>query len=899
MELFHGRRDVYAAQWLKEGKPNYSPVCGNRWNPALCKRPHIKCADCACTSYLPFDEKVAAAHLNGQKVIGIYTILPGDLCHFLAIDLDEGNWRDDVTAIRTVCRERAIPCTVEISRSGNGAHVWFFFEEAENAASARCFGIGILDAAMRSRAAMSFKSYDRMFPNQDTMPKGGIGNLIALPLQREAARTTGGSLFVDESFKPYPDQWAYLSEVVRLRHEEIIAFGEKAEGTQKSVPDGEAVKPWQREVQPASEDFGDFVSITLADRMYISADGLSEKAKAALKRIAAFKNPAFYKQQAMRMPVRDTPRTICCAEISDEYICLPRGCLQSVTELVESAGRKTGITDERQRGRAIQAEFCGTLRDEQIPAVQALASQDNGILSAATAFGKTVVAAALIAAKKVNTLIIVNRTQLLDQWQERLTQFLNIQEELPEQPKKRGRARHREVIGRFGAGKNTRSGIVDIAVMQSLGKADEIRDWIGEYGMVIVDECHHVPAFTFEAVMKAVPARYTFGLTATPKRADGHQPILNMYLGPIRYQADALAQSVLHPFTHVMVPRFTGAAYTTEEGRTLSIVNLYEQIMRDELRNAMIVEDVLTCVREKRNCLVLSERTEHVHMLAEQIGVSSVHVFTLTGSARPAEKQLLLTEVRNAPPDEPLVICATGKYIGEGFDESRLDTLFLTMPIAWKGTLAQYIGRLHRLHEGKQEVRVYDYIDNNTEMLSRMYAKRLKGYAAIGYQAAALSDDGNTPDVIYHSDNYLETLTADINRAERTVLIASPFVADSVIRQLAPSLQEAIKRRVAVTILCNPPENFNENAQASMLTAIDRLKELSAEVRISADRKYRFAILDEATVWYGGINLLGGHAEESALRIVSRKIAKAVQPTDTTRIASDEAVARTAARDDR
>lgn len=807
ISLFRGRTDVYARQWRKDEKVGYSPVCANRWNPSVCKKPNMKCADCPNTAYQSFTEQVAMNHLTGKQIIGIYTILPGDLCYFLAIDFDEADWKQDVEALRKVCASEHVPCSVEISRSGNGAHVWFFFDQEENAAQARRFGTRLLDQAMQSRAKLSFASYDRMFPNQDTMPKGGIGNLIALPLQRGAAQTTGGSLFVDEGFVPYSDQWVYLSGVERVPHETVMnAASHVPDHTMDDAPS----KPWSVKEPLGAADFGESITVTIADRLYISMSGVSQKALATLKKLAAFRNPAFYKQQAMRMPIWNIPRIICCAEFEDEYLCLPRGCSEQVQELCDSLGCQFVCEDERQHGRMIDVCFNGELREEQRPALDALVAHENGILSATTAFGKTVIGAALIAEKKVNTLILVNRTQLVGQWKERLGQFLIINEELPEQPKKRGRKRQREIIGQYGAGKDTRSGIVDVAVMQSIGKPDEIPAWVKEYSMVIVDECHHVPAFSFEQVLKTIPARYTYGLTATPKRADGHQPILNMYLGPVRYQVDALSQALLRPFSHLMIPRFTGAAYKANNGNRISLTGLYQQMLEDDIRNGMIIDDISACIAEGRNCLVLSERTAHIQKLAQQLEGKTPNLFLMLGSASPADKKKQLDALRHTSPDTPLVICATGKYIGEGFDESRLDTLFLTMPISWEGTLAQYVGRLHRRHEGKQEVRVYDYIDNNTEMLARMYNKRLKGYAVIGYQAAAVMSGDASQDMIFNTDSYLDAFVQDLCAAEKSVVIASPYIARSTIHKLQQFITEAIQRRVYITVLCKHPDSFSE-----------------------------------------------------------------------------------------
>lgn len=797
MALFRGRTDVYAKQWRKEDRIEYSPVCANRWNPAVCGKPKQKCADCQHTAYQPLNEAVLAAHLQGKQVVGIYSMLPGDVCHFLAIDFDAGDWKLDVTALREACREKGVPHTVEVSRSGSGAHVWFFFEQGENAAQARRFGAQLMDAVMRKRAKLSFASYDRMFPNQDTMPKGGIGNLIALPLQKEAAKMHGGSLFVDDAFQPYPDQWVYLSGIQRVTHALLAEIAESREQSMEKAT-----------IQAV--DFANPLEILLSDRLYIATDCVPQAALTELKRIAAFPNPAFYKQQAMRMPVWNIPRTICCASFEETHFCLPRGCLPQVRETVTQLGGRVVIQDQRQTGRSIDVQFSGTLREEQKSALKALSTHEDGILSAATAFGKTVVGAALIAEKKVSTLILVNRTQLLAQWKERLSQFLTVNETLPEQPKKRGLQKVREVIGQYGAGRDTRGGVVDVAVMQALGASGQLPAWIREYGMVIVDECHHVPALTFENVLKAIPAKYIYGLTATPKRADGQQPILHMYLGPIRYQVDALTQAMLRPFVHLMIPRFTGAAYVAESGGRVGLTEIERQMTADA----------------------------------------------------------------------PLLICATGKYIGEGFDESRLDTLFLTMPISWAGTLAQYAGRLHRQHEGKQEVRIYDYIDNNTEMLTRMYNKRLKGYAAIGYQAAAAPSGNAAGNLIYSSGDYWETFLQDISQAEKPIVIASPYIAASTVQKLRDAFREAKARRVALVVLCRNPGEMADTAQSSMRRALEMLREIGAEVRFSKAAYHSYAAFDRRIAWYGGIQLLGVSGENSALRLVSEQMARAVVAED-------------------
>ena len=885
LSLFHGRDDVYARQWQsKEGKVGYSPACQNEWKRGICGKPKQKCADCGNAVYLPYDTEVIRTHLSGKCVIGIYPLRLNDTCAFLAIDFDEERWREDVCAVSDSCKKMSIPCAIEISRSGNGAHLWFFFSAPIEASRARAFGTLMLTIAMEQHARLAFSSYDRMFPNQDTMPKGGFGNLIALPFQ-PAAYKHGGAVFVDEQFHPYEDQWMFLSSIQRISSEQV----DKCLSQRAIPPMGELrietedaeSKPWRRtEIQLTSEDFPSIVQATMADRLYIPIEGLSNRAQNKLKRLAAFRNPQFYQAQAMRMPIWNKQRVICCAEYIDQYLCLPRGCKEQLSELVNQSGASVNWSDERNVGRSIEVSFTGTLRDEQESALNALLAYDNGILSATTAFGKTVVGAALIAERKVNTLILVHRKQLLSQWKERLGTFLEIHEQLPEMPQKRGRKKVREVIGTFGSGKDTRGGIVDIAIMQSMGAADAIMPWIADYGMVIVDECHHVPAVSFEEVLKSVRSKYIYGLTATPTRQDGHHPILSMYLGDIRYRVDAKAQADKRPFTHVMIPRFTGACYhLDQEAKMPAIGQYYAQILQDDLRNHMIVDDVLACIKEGRNCLLLSERTRHVALLSELLNQQGVEVLVMTGGKTNAETKRQMESLRDASTDKSLVICATGKYIGEGFDEARLDTLFLTMPISWQGTLAQYAGRLHRLYEGKCEVRVYDYIDNHAEMLEKMYHKRLKGYASIGYHVAAEQEEANVgSDIIYDQNTFQDRFLFDLGQARKSIVIVSPYATLRRVQWLDAVLHKALDSRVAITVMTRPADAFHGRSKEAAGIAIERLETMGVTVHCRDSIHQKYVVIDEQLVWYGSINLLSfGSSQESMMRLVSGSVARALK----------------------
>lgn len=365
MSLFQGRSDVYARRWEgKNGRSGYSPACKNEWRRGVCIKPKGKCSECSHVEYLSYDMNAVAAHLGGGCVLGIYPLLLDETCRFLAIDFDEERWRDDVRMVADTCQAQGIPCSVEVSRSGNGAHLWIFFSEPIAAIKARALGSTVLTLAMQEHARLSFKSYDRMFPNQDTMPKGGFGNLIALPLQVAAARH-GGSLFVDDAFKPYADQWVYLSSVQKLSLPQVDALLAKLHTPPLGALRPEEDEKSHREAALKSGDVPPIVEITLSDRLYIPMKGFSNKAQNQLKRIAAFRNPQFYRSQAMRMPVWNIPRVICCAEYVSDSLALPRGCMDELTKWLQDNHVEVKLRDERGQGKSIDVTFKGELRGEQ------------------------------------------------------------------------------------------------------------------------------------------------------------------------------------------------------------------------------------------------------------------------------------------------------------------------------------------------------------------------------------------------------------------------------------------------------------------------------------------------------------------------------------------------------
>jgi type III restriction protein res subunit len=728
LSVFKGRENLYAKRYYstKTGKTGYTPVCRNEWVPGLCDKRERRCPDCPNREFLPLTAEVVKAHLIGQDplcqdVVAIYPMLEDNTTWLLAADFDEENWQADVAAFCKCCREIGLTPAVERSRSGNGAHVWLFFSNPVPAADARRLGSGLLTQTMACRHELSFASYDRLFPSQDIIPKGGFGNLIALPFQGQAQKN-GNSLFVDERLVPYPDQWAFLSSLPKISPEQLTE-------------------------------------------------------------------------------------------------CLQRLCRDGET----------------------------------------------------TAFGKTVIGAYLIGQRKTNTLILVQSSTLLEQWKSSLEQFLDIHEVLPEPPKKRGRKRKIHLIGQIGAGKNTRSGIIDIAIMQSLFEGEEktVKSFVSEYGMVIVDECHHVAAFTFESVLKSVEAKYVYGLSATPVRKDGHHPIIFMQCGPVRYLVDAKSQAEKRAFTHFVIPRFTRTRLPSVAG----IQDLYAGVTENDNRNALLAADTLKLVREGRTPILLTERKEHAAQLAALLEGKVHHVFLLIGSDKQKDKREKIAALQAVPTDEDIVVIATGKYIGEGFDFPRLDTLLLVMPISWKGTLAQYAGRLHRNYEGKHEVRIYDYVDVHVPTLDRMYHKRLKGYAELGYQVK-FGERDDSVSMIYDGYASMAPFFQDLSDAAKNVVIVSPYIQKGRVSKLLPTLQERLLSGVEVVIYVKDADNFDSKYQSDIREAVAMLEQIGVTVIKHKELQQRYAVIDESVVWYGSVDFLAfGRKDTDVLRFENADIA--------------------------
>ena len=684
-------------------------------------------------------DRVISDHLRGRHIAGVYPLLEDETCWFIALDFDKADWQTDIAAFREACQQHGLNPAVERSRSGKGGHVWFFFGDPVSASAARKMGCYLITETMARRDQLPMSSYDRLFPNQDTMPRGGLGNLIALPLQHEP-RQQGNTVFVDEAWAQYADQWVYLAGLPRIESSRVkdlareaversLVIGARLVQTTEDTTDKLRLEPSPGRVRVRIDDpLPSRVRPVLGAQLLVDTEGWPTALIDQVKRLATFENPAFYKRQAMRLSTALTPRVISCSDEAPNRVGLPRGCLHELEELMGENGIEVDIDDQRLKGAPILRQFRGKLTSLQRQAVGALLSHDIGVFVSPPGTGKTVVGTHLVARRGCSTLILVHRTQLLDQWRTQLSVFLDLK---PSQ------------IGQIGGGKRKVTGELDVAMLQSLVRRGTVDDVVSGYGHVIVDECHHVPAVSFEKVMRKVKARYITGLTATPQRRDGHHPILYFQLGPTRFSVSPKSDAALRPFEHRLTVRQT--AFRLQGGSSeVGIQEIYAQLATDQTRNEMILDDVIGALEEGRSPLLLTERRDHVDYFAAQLGSVARHVVVLRGGMGLKQRREVMDQLQNIPEEEERLVIATGRYIGEGFDDARLDTLFLAMPVSWKGTLVQYAGRLHRQHHSKSEVRILDYVDSQVPMLASMFKKRLKGYRSMGYNLESLSRGDNS-----------------------------------------------------------------------------------------------------------------------------------------------------------
>lgn len=921
---FWGRQDVYSKRYVKKGtgEAGYYPQCNHFWSEKCPRKmgKKIKCRDCASQSWKQLDIAVLKRHLEGKAadasdVVGIYPLLPDDTCRFLVFDFDnhekdadrecvsnaDERWKEEVEALREICRLNGIDALAERSRSGRGAHVWIFFQSAVDASLARKFGFALLEKGAESVNLKSFSYYDRMLPAQDHIPDGGksgrpgLGNLIALPLQGQALKK-GNSAFIDENWNAYPDQWGELFSRQRLSKEFMETYirnwqpanlfeetGEnqrnQSQGEQgQAKQNKERIKPWEQNREFLAEDVDGKLMLSLSNLIYVDTSNLKPRIQNRIRKMAAFANPVFYKNQAMGLSNFANGRYIYLGQDEGGYIGIPRGLREELIERCGRAGIAWEEEDARVQGRGIQVGFNGQLREAQAVAAEKMLEHQTGILSAATAFGKTVVCSYLIAAKKVSALILLESSSLIEQWQEALAKFLMIDEELPEYQTPSGRTRKRKsIIGKLQGAHDSMTGIIDIAMAGSLYKKGELHPRLQEYGMVIVDECHHAASDTIVGILREAKAKYVYGVTATPMRGDGLEKITYKMIGPVRYCYRARDMAKEQGIRHFVYPRFTRTVSPHRLGEKMHVNEAYELVRDSEMRNEQIVADVRLCMEKGRSPVILSKYKEHARRLYERLREYADRAFLLLGDNPRKEQKKLLEEMKQVSREQSVLLVATGQLIGEGFDYPRLDTLIMATPVAWKGVVEQYVGRLNREYDGKEAVIIYDYVDRHIPVFDRMYGKRLRAYKQIGYEICTGIEtvEAKETNAIFDIENYEAVYRQDLLGASKEIVISSPGLGRDKVHQMIELLGGRQEEGVLVTIVTWHPDTYKFGSSEARMNLMEELRQAGFQVRLVDDNCEHYTIIDREIVWYGSMNFLSKEdAEDNLMRVCSGKIAE-------------------------
>ena len=815
--VFAGRYDVYAKSFINDqGKIQYFPSYDYGWK----QLPPEK------RSFQTLTDSVLKSHFRGETAIGIFPMHLDDSCYFLVLDLDERDWKEAGLAIRRIARERQMEAHLEISRSGHGLHIWFFFEEAIPSREARLFGKKLLELAMQESMQLSFDSFDRMFPNQDVLPKGGFGNLIALPFQGEAYHQ-GRTVFVDEHFQPYEDQWRYLQEIQRVSTAKVALLIQEELGKQELDKE---------------------LKVVLSNMIQLEKSSVTPKTLFFLKNMASFSNPEFYLKQAMRQPTYQIPERMYLFGESDHYLWLPRGLLYPLQDKF----KQVSVEDRRKVQRSIRVEFKGELTFEQELALSDMISKENGLLHAETGFGKTVLGAALISERKTKTIILVHNRQLLDQWLDRLNHFLTFEEEEATRYTASGREKVIGYVGQYGGTRKWLSKLVDIVMIQSLFKLENSQSLLDEYEMMIVDECHHVSALMFEKVVAQFRGKYLYGLTATPERKNGHEPIVFQRIGEILHTADKRETD----FKRQLQLRFTSFGHLEiEKTKASNFIQLSDWIATDSARNQMILKDILDQVAEGRNILVLVNRIQQIDVFEKLLKEKELDdCYIISGKTKVRERTSLLETLEQS--DKGFVLLSTGKYIGEGFDLPQLDTLILAAPFSWKNNLIQYAGRIHRNYKDKSLVRIFDYVDIHVPYLEKMFQKRQVAYRKMDYRVI----EGEEKQFVYVDSRYENVLREDLAGERQECLLILPYVHQT---KLMKFLKEF---RISQIEICIPETVANK-------AWLDQMKSKKIKVSFTQSKIVTpILLVNKTIVWYGAMPLLGKVDEMTILRLESASI---------------------------
>ena len=894
-----GRKDVYDLRYTnpKTGKNGYYTQCFNRWDRDchIQKRDGVRCKDCELRAYKPITLPLIKAHMtgtdpNGNDVVAIYPMLENNLCQLLVFDFDnhakgaeqddhaniDDSWKEEINALRRICKNLDVDAVVERSRSGRGAHLWIFFKEMIPARLARRFGFALLEKGAESVNLKSFRYYDRMIPTQDVLPDGGLGNVIALPLQGLALKS-GNSAFVDDNWNAYEDQLKVLAGTRRLTRQEIEDYLSLWYSAGSASEDDGNDTPWDKSTEIESGGVDGVVHIVLSDSIYIDSSGMTNKTKRQLRRMATFSNKQYFQNQAMDIPNYDASRFIYLGRDAGKYIVLPRGLREEILKKLDDARVRYEVEDKRTVGRKLNISFKGDLRDSQIPAVETMLKNETGILHAATAFGKTVVCCDMIARRSVSTLILVDRADLMNQWLKRLDEFLDIDEDLPEYQTKSGRTRKRKtLIGNLQGAHDTLTGIVDVAMIRSLKKKDGFHPMLKEYSQVYFDECHHAASDSAIEVLQEINAKYVYGVTATPKRGDGKEKINEFLLGPIRYRFTAKDRAEEQNIDHLVYPRFTKTVKPHHLSKTPYGNEAFELIRNNDVRDEQITRDVVECVQAGRTPVILTKYVDHAKKLSARLKEYADRLILLTGANGTKVRRAQVEELNNVDDAESLILVGTGSLLGEGFDYPRLDTLFMATPVSGENVVEQYVGRLNRDYEGKENVIVYDYVDSHIPKFDKMYASRMKAYKKIGYELCVNMDgEKQKVNAIYDIENYAEVYWRDLEEAKFSIIVSSPTLNNQKVNHIIKVLGKRLELGIKATVVTWHPDSYKYGRDDTRMELMERLRKAGFEIRLVEDSCEHYAVIDDEIVWYGSMNLLSKEdADDNLMRVCSREIAE-------------------------
>ena len=899
MMFCRGRKDVYELRYTnpKTGKNGYYTQCFNRWDRDchIQKRDGVRCKDCELRAYKPITLPLIKAHMtgtdpNGNDVVAIYPMLENNLCQLLVFDFDnhakgaeqddhaniDDSWKEEINALRRICKNLDVDAVVERSRSGRGAHLWIFFKEMIPARLARRFGFALLEKGAESVNLKSFRYYDRMIPTQDVLPDGGLGNVIALPLQGLALKS-GNSAFVDDNWNAYEDQLKVLAGTRRLTRQEIEDYLSLWYSAGYASEDDGNDTPWDKSTEIESGGVDGVVHIVLSDSIYIDFSGMTNKTKRQLRRMATFSNKQYFQNQAMDIPNYDASRFIYLGRDAGKYIVLPRGLREEILKKLDDARVRYEVEDKRTVGRKLNISFKGDLRDSQIPAVETMLKNETGILHAATAFGKTVVCCDMIARRSVSTLILVDRADLMNQWLKRLDEFLDIDEDLPEYQTKTGRTRKRKtLIGNLQGAHDTLTGIVDVAMIRSLKKKDGFHPMLKEYSQVYFDECHHAASDSAIEVLQEINAKYVYGVTATPKRGDGKEKINEFLLGPMRYRFTAKDRAEEQNIDHLVYPRFTKTVKPHHLSKTPYGNEAFELIRNNDVRDEQITRDVVECVQAGRTPVILTKYVDHAKKLSARLKEYADRLILLTGANGTKVRRAQVEKLNNVDDAESLILVGTGSLLGEGFDYPRLDTLFMATPVSGENVVEQYVGRLNRDYEGKENVIVYDYVDSHIPKFDKMYASRMKAYKKIGYELCVNMDgEKHKVNAIYDIENYAEVYWRDLEEAKFSIIVSSPTLNNQKVNHIIKALGKRLELGIKATVVTWHPDSYKYGRDDTRMELMERLRKAGFEIRLVADSCEHYAVIDHEIVWYGSMNLLSKEdADDNLMRVCSREIAE-------------------------